>query len=128
MSKQRTKDEIISDLKSEIVGLCNKVGRLETKNQELNNFVDELKKIFEIDEYSWSGDKYSKIIEASKFVVNKNDELVNYRDAEVNILRNENNKFFNLIRSLAGDKTLEKEMEMQSDVICNTQHHGISRL
>lgn len=112
MTKERTKNEIISDLKAEVENLRYKLERLESENKDNGDFINVLMDIFEINEYSWAGSKYDQIIEKAKTITYEHNNLVNERNSEIKFLRIENDRFFNLIRSLSGDKTLEKEIEM----------------
>lgn len=103
---KKTKQQIIDDLQSESEALKK---TLKTAENLLYKIKVEL---WEEDSYKYND---ADILREVMRINASSQSDRGYRNSELELLRAENNRFWLLIRSLSGDKTLEKELEMNSE-------------
>jgi hypothetical protein len=109
--EKRTKNQIIEDLKAEIVRLVNESEDLKNRNKDWKAFYSELFFILYGAEERFYFDTKDKTIEKIKEII-KEKELM---ERMINDLEKLNDKYWQLIRGIAGDKTLEMEINQKEN-------------
>ncbi|MEF3692256.1 MAG: hypothetical protein V3574_04360 [Candidatus Moraniibacteriota bacterium] len=109
--KKRTKNEIIEDLKKEIVKLVNENEGIEKRNRDWKVFYGELFfLLYGEEERQFYFTEKAKLIERIGDIIKNESEL----KREIDRLKETNDKYWRLIRGIAGDRTLEIEVKQQN--------------
>jgi hypothetical protein len=111
--KKRTKNQIIEDLKKEIVRLVNEGEDIKSRNKDWKVFYGELFFLLYGIEEKFYFDTKDKTIEKIKEII-KEKELM---ERTINDLEKLNDKYWQLIRGIAGDKTLEMELNKKENYV-----------